>query len=200
MIFWDVLLLSIALAMDCFTVSIMSGVILKGHKDESFSTPQFRWTVGRMSFLFGFFQAAMPFLGWYGFKYFAQYIETFDHWIAFGLLAFLGVRMIRESFLPEEEQHFNPAKLRTQLSLAVATSIDALAIGISLACTEYREISSLAFPLTSIGLTSFFFGIMGNALGYRFGKRVAKHVKPELLGGIILILIGIKVLVSHLIG
>lgn len=198
--FWDVLLLSIALAMDCFTVSIMSGVIIKGHEHEGATTPQFKWIVGRMSFLFGFFQAAMPFLGWFGFKYFAQYIEAFDHWIAFGLLAFLGIRMIRESFLPEEEQHFNPGKLKTQLSLAVATSIDALAIGISFACTEYREIASLAFPLTCIGLTSFFFGIIGNALGYRFGKSVAKHIKPELFGGIILILIGIKVLISHLMG
>ena len=91
--------------------------------------------IARMAFLFGFFQAAMPLLGWLGISHFQAMIEAYDHWIAFSLLLLIGGNMIREAFGPEEEQHFNPRKLRTQLILAIATSIDALAIGISFACT-----------------------------------------------------------------
>lgn len=180
----EILLLSVALAMDCFTVSIVSGVILNNYK----------WRVIlMMSFLFGLFQAAMPFLGWLGTNQFAEYIETYDHWIAFGLLAFLGTRMIKESFAPEEEQKFNPAKLKTQMVMAVATSIDALAIGISFACTGYRTIRQLAFPLLAIGIASFLFGVLGQHLGIHFGNAIRKRIRPELLGGIILIIIGIKI-------
>lgn len=185
----DLLLLAVALAMDCFTVSIVSGVIVR----------RAQWgTILRMSFLFGLFQAAMPFIGWLGTTYFSQYIEACDHWIAFALLAFLGVRMIRESFQPEEEKKFDPTALRTQLVLAVATSIDALAVGITFACTGYCSARSLTFPLMIIGLVSLGFGIAGNLLGIRFGRSISRRLKPELFGGIILIAIGIKVLLSHL--
>lgn len=187
----DIVFLSIALAMDCFTVSIIAGVIMK----------KALWkTILRMSFLFGFFQALMPFLGWAGFTYFARYIEAFDHWIAFSLLAFLGIRMVHESLKPGEEMHFNPSKWQTQLTLAIATSIDALAIGISFACTEYTHLSLLARPLCVIGATSFLFGVVGCCLGVKSGSRISKRLKPEALGGIILIFIGTKVLLSHLLG
>jgi putative Mn2+ efflux pump MntP len=110
--------------------------------------------------------------------------------------------MIREAFSPEEEdsghQHFNPNQLRTQLLLAIATSIDALAVGISFACTGYQQLSQLVLPLVIIGVVSFLFSILGNKLGTRFGKAIARRLKPELLGGVILILIGVKILVSHL--
>lgn len=106
--------------------------------------------------------------------------------------------MIWESFGPEEEQHFNPRRLRTQLILAVATSIDALAIGISFACTGYNHLSQLTIPLIIIGVVSFLFSILGQHLGSRFGKAIARRLKPELFGGVILILIGVKILVSHL--
>ena len=189
--FLDILLLSIALAMDCFTVSIISGVILK----------EKRWgVITRMSFFFGLFQAAMPFIGWLGTKHFAQYIEAFDHWIAFGLLAFLGIRMIKESFEDNEDKHFNPTKIKTQLVLAVATSIDALAVGISFACTGYTSIGELCFPLWAIDIVSFLFGVIGNLLGIRFGSSIRKRLKPDLFGGIILIIIGVKILLSHLLG
>ena len=189
MIYLDILLLSVALAMDCFTVSIVSGVIVR----------QRRWSVIlRMSLLFGLFQALMPFLGWACIKHFAHYVEVYDHWIAFGLLAFLGIRMIKESFGPEEKQHFDPAQLRTQLVLAVATSIDALAVGISFACTGYTTFSQLAFPLWSIGIVSFLLGIIGYLLGIHFGCAIRKRLKPELLGGVILIFIGVKILLNHL--
>ena len=181
----DIILLAVALAMDCFTVSIVSGVMLSRR-------------VIRMAFLFGFFQAMMPLLGWLGISHFQAYMEAYDHWIAFSLLAFIGGKMIWESFGPEEEQHFNPSKLRTQLLLAVATSIDALAVGISFACTGFTMVSQLTMPLLIIGIVSLLFSIIGYHLGRRFGSIITRRLKPELFGGIILILIGVKILITHL--
>jgi putative Mn2+ efflux pump MntP len=125
-------------------------------------------------------------------------MEAYDHWIAFGLLGLIGGKMIWESFSPEEEHHFNPCRLRTQLLLAVATSIDALAVGISFACTGYTALSQLTLPLLLIGLVSFLFSIIGYHLGRCFGKTIIRRLNPELVGGTILILIGVKVLMSHL--
>lgn len=185
----DIWMLAIALAMDCFTVSIVSGVIVR----------RWLWSmILRIAFLFGLFQAMMPLIGWMATSHFSEQLEFIDHWIAFGLLAFIGGKMIRESFSPEEEQQFNPKNLHTQLLLAVATSIDALAIGISFACTGYRKFSQIAYPLFVIGLVSFLFSLFGYKLGVRFGKSIARKLKPELLGGIILIVIGIKILITHL--
>lgn len=182
----DICLLAVALAMDCFALSIVGGVIVR------------QGVIYRQSFLFGFFQALMPLVGWFGTSYFSDYIESIDHWIAFCLLAFIGGKMIKESFDPEEEQHFNPRLLRTQLLLSVAASIDALAIGISFACTGYREVSQLTVPLLIIGIASSLFSVLGFLLGTRFGGSVTRRLKPELFGGIILVLIGVKVLISHL--
>jgi len=187
----DIWFLALALAMDCFAVSIASGIIAKKHIGKMMI---------RMAFLFGFFQAAMPLIGWFGVSTFTSYIENVDHWIAFGLLTFLGGRMIRESFLPEEEKKIKPRKLKTQVVLAIATSIDALAVGISFACTGFSNLKMLVCPLLIIGFVSFVMSIIGVLLGVRFGKPIAKKLKPELLGGIILIFIGIKVLLSHLYG
>lgn len=185
----DIILLAIALAMDCFTVSIVSGVIVRRRL----------WRmIIQMAFLFGLFQALMPLIGWLATNHFSEHLEAVDHWIAFGLLAFIGGKMIRESFDDEEEQHFNPQNLNTQLLLAVATSIDALAIGISFACIGYSSLSQISLPLIVIGVVSFLFSVIGNLLGVRFGKSIARRLKPELLGGIILIVIGIKILLSHL--
>lgn len=187
----DIILLAVALAMDCLTVSIVSGVILgKSEKVEG--------SIIRMAFFFGFFQALMPLIGWLGISHFQTYMEAYDHWIAFALLAFIGGRMVWESFGPEEEQHFNPRKLRTQLLLAIATSIDALAVGISLACTGYTTIGQLTLPLIIIGVVSFLFSLIGYQLGTRFGRSIAHRLKPELIGGIILIGIGVKILIEHL--
>ena len=200
----DIILLAVALAMDCFTVSIVSGVIDHGDWHNDSSEAKIRVPVPviylRMAFLFGFFQAMMPLLGWLGISHFQAYMEAYDHWIAFGLLGFIGGRMIWESFGDEEDQHFNPSKLRTQLLLAVATSIDALAIGISFACTGFTELSQLTMPLLIIGIVSFLFSIFGYHLGRRFGKAITRRLKPELFGGIILVLIGLKILLSHLLG
>lgn len=188
---FDILLLSVALAMDCFAVSIVSGVVVRRR-----AWGVILWT----AFLFGLFQALMPLLGWSVTSGFRQYIEDYDHWIAFGLLAYLGVGMIRESVRPQEEQHFNPRSLKTQIIQAIATSIDALAVGISMAVMGYREMSELLLPLVVIGFGSFLLSIAGFLLGIRFGKSIRKQLKPELLGGVILLLIGIKILFTHLLG
>ena len=190
----DILLLAVALAMDCLTVSIVSGVIQLTASGKPLTVNL------RMAIFFGFFQAMMPLIGWLGVSHFQSYLEAYDHWIAFGLLAFIGGRMIWESVSPEEEQHFNPRRLQTQLLLAVATSIDALAVGISFACTGYTSISQLTLPLIIIGVVSFLFSLIGYQLGTRFGRSIAHRLKPELLGGVILIGIGVKILAEHLFG
>ena len=189
--FLDIALLSVALAMDCFTVSIVCGISCR------------RWMprlMLQMSVLFGIFQALMPLIGWLGTSLFSQYLEAVDHWIAFGLLSFLGGRMIRESVSSgnNEEHHSIPSALTTQLLLAVATSIDALAIGISFACTGYKTVAQLSFPLVVIGVGSFLFSVLGNRLGIRFGIAIRRKLNPELFGGLVLIFIGIKVLLTHI--
>ena len=188
----DIILLAVALAMDCLTVSIVSGVLLGGEIKEEGGK------MIRMAFLFGFFQALMPLIGWLGISYFQSFIEDYDHWIAFSLLAIIGGRMVWESLNPAEEQHFNPRRLRTQLLLAIATSIDALAVGISFACTGYTSLGQLTLPLVIIGVVSFLFSLIGYQLGARFGRSIAHRLKPELMGGIILIGIGVKILIEHL--
>ena len=187
---FDLLLLSVALATDCFTVSLMSGVMLRRALTAA---------ILRMALLFGVFQAAMPLAGWLGTAHFSQYLEAVDHWIAFGLLAFIGGKMIKESFDDDDSQpSFNPLRLRTQLLLAVATSIDALAVGISMACLGYDHITALTLPLVMIGTASVVMSIAGYWLGVRFGRIVARRIKPELTGGLVLVFIGIKVLLSHI--
>ena len=217
--------------MDCFAVSIASGVILtpSSPKGEGSPTPgpsnvgkesptpnpspvgrgtrkAFLTRGGleeafRLSVLFGLFQAGMPLVGWICTNWLAERIEAYDHWIAFGLLVFLGGRMIRDAFSDEEEaHHFDPTNWWTGIVLAVATSIDALAVGISLAVTGYHTIRQLAMPLIAIGVGSFLFAMIGHWLGMRFGSSIRRRLQPELLGGIILIGIGVKVLVTHLAG
>jgi len=213
MTLFDLIFLAIALAMDCFAVSIACGVILrqalqksKTAEDQPLATRAARKaqsaatvkTVVRMALLFGLFQAMMPLIGWLATTHFQRYIEAYDHWIAFSMLLFLGLRMVRSAFLPEEAPHTNPTRLTTQVTLAIATSIDALAVGISFACTGYSALAQLTLPLLLIGLASFLLTIVGHALGLRFGSAIARRLRPELLGGLILIFIGVKVLLSHL--
>lgn len=185
----DITFLALALAMDCFTVSIVSGVIIRKYILS---------VILRMAVMFGLFQAMMPFIGWLGTSYFSHYLESVDHWIAFGLLAFLGGKMIKDSFGSEEEAHFDPSKLTSQLLFAVATSIDALAVGISFACLGYKNIEQLTLPLIVIGVCSFVMSILGNILGVMCGKSIVKRLKPEFIGGVILLLIGFRILYEHI--
>lgn len=184
----EIWLLAVSLAIDCFTVSVTSGIILKNVYWRTFLT---------IGIFFGVFQAAMPFIGWICTKSFYQYIEAYDHWIAFALLSFIGIKMIREFFNKDEEQSsFNPQKLTVITTLAIATSIDALAVGISLTLTGFNTMYSLVYPLTAIGVTSFVLSVTGCLIGVFFGRKF--KLRMELPGGLILIGIGIKILIEHL--
>ena len=184
----EIWLLAISLAMDCFTVSVTSGIIL--HK--------IKWNILlKMAFFFGLFQAVMPFLGWLGISFFSASIKAYDHWIAFGLLSYIGFHMVREHFDKDKSCTFDPTRLKVILMLAVATSIDAFAIGISFGVTGFDTLSSLFFPLIAIGVTSFVLSIAGGLIGACFGRKY--HFYSELFGGVILIGIGIKILVVHLV-
>ncbi len=183
----EIWLLAFSLAMDCFTVSITSGIIMR----------RIWWrTILTMSFFFGLFQAAMPLIGWFCASRFYHLIEKFDHWIAFGLLSFLGIRMIKENFSKEDKCCFDPTRMKVILTLAVATSIDALAVGISFAFVGMETITSILAPIAIIGFVSFGMSIIGNLVGIYLGKHINLHT--ELWGGLILIGIGTKILIEHL--
>lgn len=184
----EIWLLAIGLAMDCFTVSVASGIILK----------QIQWRpMLIMAFFFGAFQAIMPLVGWSCTNALSSLIESFDHWIAFGLLAFLGGKMIWESFKGEAEcHHFNPVCLKVVLILAVATSIDALAVGISFVCLGMNTVHSILSPVLLIGGVSFVLSLFGLLIGVFCGRRF--HWPVERWGGMILIAIGCKILYEHL--
>ena len=186
----EIWLLAIGLAMDCLAVSIASGIILK----------RIQWRpMLVMAFFFGLFQAIMPLLGWLGASTFSHLIESVDHWIAFAILAFLGGRMIKESFKEDDCcQRFNPASLKVVITMAIATSIDALAIGVSFAFLGIKSCSSILYPVGIIGFVSFLMSLIGLIFGIRFGCGIARKLRAELWGGIILILIGTKILIEHL--
>ena len=142
----------------------------------------------------------MPLIGWICANTFSHLIEDIDHWIAFAILAFLGGRMVRESFKEEECRHeYDPTNLRVVTMLAIATSIDALAIGVSFAFLGMKNTSDIIPSVGIIGFVSLVLSLMGLGLGIRFGCGITKRLKPDFLGGIILIIIGIKILVEHLI-
>ena len=186
----EIWLLAIGLAMDCFAVSIASGIILKRIQWKPMLT---------MALAFGFFQALMPLLGWIGASTFSHPIESVDHWIAFGILAFLGGRMIIESFKDEDcRQDINPASLKVVFTMAVATSIDALAVGVSFAFLGIRDYSAILYPIGIIGLVSFVMSLIGLFFGIKCRCGIARKLRAELWGGIILILIGVKILIEHL--
>lgn len=180
-------LIAVSLAMDCFTVSVTSGIILRQFKWKTFLT---------MAFFFGLFQALMPLPGWYGARRFSHLIEAYDHWIAFGILTFLGLRMIKEYFKKDERCCFDPTRLKVILALSVATSIDAMAVGISFAFTGIRSASDLLCPLTVIGLVSFVMSLSGGLAGIFFGRRW--NLRIEWVGGLVLIGIGVKIVIEHL--
>ena len=182
-------ILAVALAMDCFAVSVASGVTFK----------RVLWRpMLAMAFLFGFFQAFNPLLGWAATDRFRYLIESFDHWIAFSILLFLGVRMIIDSFKDEEDVVLNPRSPKVMFTLAIATSIDALAVGVSFSCAGIQTVEALFYPLVVIGFVSFVLTLAGLFVGIFFGRRFARSLRAELWGGIILILIGVRVLCEHL--
>ena len=185
---FDLILLSVALAMDCFTVSITSGLI------------QRRLVVRTMlvtALMFGLFQGLMPLIGWAGMSLFSEALVRWDHWIAFGLLAFLGGRMILSGLRPDDSENaFDPTKFGTTLTMAVATSIDALAVGLSFGCAGYTTFTSILLPIIIIAAGSFLFTVVGFMIGAFAGRRI--NFPVEIIGGIILIGIGVKILIEHL--
>lgn len=182
--FWELLLLGVGLSMDAFAVSVCKGLAMKK------ATLKAELTCGLW---FGSFQALMPLIGFFLGTLFADAIQAFDHWIAFGLLALIGFNMLKEAFGDEEENADADLSVKTMFVMAVATSIDALAVGISLAMAGNVNIF---IAITLIGITTFLLSAVGVAVGNIFGSRYEK--KAEIAGGVILILLGIKILLEHL--
>ena len=184
--FVELLLLAVGLSMDAFSVSVCKGLGMR----------KVNWNVAlALAVAFGGFQAGMPVIGWALGSQFLWLIEPVDHWIAFFLLAFIGGNMIREALSGEEEDDGGPVDhvdLPELLMLAIATSIDALTVGIAFASLSVNIWASVAL----IGVTTFAFSIAGVLIGNQFGMRYRKP--SQIAGGIILILIGTKVLLEHL--
>jgi len=180
-----VLAISTGLAMDCFAVSISAGACNK--KFTLFNTL-------KIALMFGFFQAAMTLAGWLGGTGFLKYVEKFSGIIAFALLLIIGIRMIVESFKKEEEKNINYCSTKVLAVLAIATSIDALAAGISFSFLK----SAPVFPVIAIGAASFIFSLAGVYAGKKTGELLGS--KAELAGGVILIVIGAKTLIENLAG
>jgi len=180
----EIVIIALGLAMDAFAVSLCAGT--------NSETAGFRPTF-RLSFHFGLFQFLMPVIGWYAGIQIADYIEDFDHWIALILLSYVGIKMIKSGFDNTGNIKKNDiSKGKSLIILSIATSIDALAIGLSLALLKV----DIWYPAIIIGIITGFlslFGVrLGNRLGFEFGK------KMEIMGGIILILIGMKIVLEHL--
>lgn len=185
--YWEILLTGVALAMDAFAVSICKGIKM----------PKLRKShIVIIAVFFGGFQMLMPLIGWLLGSQFVQYISKFDHWIAFALLAFIGVKMAIESFKHDEEDCCkcdSKLDLKELVVLAIATSIDALAVGITFAL--YPDINILP-SISIIGIVTFVICAGGVVIGHKFGAKFKS--KAELLGGIVLVIIGLKLLIEGL--
>ena len=184
--FAELFLLAVGLSMDAFAVSLCKGLSMKKATLKASAT---------CGLWFGGFQALMPLIGFFLGSMFAGVIESFDHWVAFGLLAIIGFNMLKEAFCKCECCEEGDADLspKTMFVMAVATSIDALAVGISLAMAGDVNI---IVAVTLIGITTFLLSALGVKVGNVFGSRYEK--KAQLAGGVILILLGIKILLEHL--
>ena len=180
-----IIVIAVGLAMDAFAVSIVSGSLYKQLKVRH---------ALRMAVFFGGFQSFMPLVGSLAGLSIREYIADYDHWVAFGLLGTVGWKMIYESFKIESaEKNLNPSNILVLLALAVATSIDALAIGITLSLI----VSSIAIAVIIIGFVTFVLSFLGVFIGKRFGHFF--EGKIEAVGGFILICLGVKILIEHLV-
>lgn len=181
--FFELFLIAVGLSMDAFAVSVCKGLSVKKVKVKY---------VLITGLFFGGFQAAMPLIGFFLGKQFQSLITSVDHWIAFVLLALIGFNMIRESRSREEECLNDSFRIKTMLPLAVATSIDALAVGITFAFLRVDIAPAVSF----IGATTFVLSAIGLRIGNVFGMRY--KAKAEFFGGVVLILMGLKILLEHL--
>ena len=179
-----IVLIAVGLAMDAFAVSIVTGSVYQELRIKH---------ALRMALFFGAFQAVMPLVGSLAGLGLKGHVEAWDHWIAFGLLAFVGGKMIFEAFeIKSAEKNLDPSNLLILLTLSIATSIDALAVGFTLSLLT----TSLTLAVSIIGLITFGLSYLGVSIGKRFGHFF--EAKIEVLGGLILIGIGVKILVEHL--
>lgn len=187
---FEIFLTGVALAMDAFAVSICKGIKMK----------KLKWShLVIIAIFFGGFQMLMPLLGWLLGSQLVQYIEKFDHWIAFGLLAFIGGKMAIESFKKDEDEcdcckDAQKLDLKELFVLAIATSIDALAVGITFAL--YPDVNIVS-AISVIGIVTFVICSGGVLIGHKFGAKFKS--KAEFCGGIVLIIIGLKLLIEGLI-
>jgi len=178
-----ILLIALGLAMDSFSVAIANGL----------ATKTFKITKAlKISVFFGFFQAIMPIIGWYAGVHILDLISDYDHWVAFFLLTFIGSRMIYESIRKESNRLVSSLSIKVLLILSIATSIDALAVGLSLSLLKV----SIIIPAIVTGVVTFSLSFFGVYLGGRFGRVLKNRV--ESLGGLILVAIGLKILFEHL--
>jgi len=183
--FLSVFLIALGLSADCFVVALTRGI---SKIDHSWSR------ILRVSFSFGLFQALMPVLGWLAGRTVVELIANYDHWVAFAMLAIVGIRMLWESFRPERSQGKEVDITRGLLliTLSVATSIDALAVGLSFAFLNIN----IALASPTIGAVAFVITIIGFKLGKKDNKLTGK--RAEAIGGIILLAIGLRILLSHI--
>ena len=179
----ELFLISIGLSLDAFAVSIAAGVRMKRFRMDH---------AVRMALLFGGFQAFMPILGWYAGGRIESFAARYDHWIAFMLLTAIGVKMVYEAVKLEEKEKIDFQHLFTLFILAVATSLDALAVGFSLSFLRVAIVG----PAVVIGIITFLFSLCGVAIGNKVGHFFEKKI--GILGGLILIGIGLKILLEHL--
>lgn len=183
--FLELFILAVGLSMDAFAVSVCKGLAMKKAPAKAMLTCG-AW--------FGGFQALMPLIGYFLGTLFIDAISAIDHWVAFALLALIGINMLREALGKDEEETPDAdLSVRTMFVMAVATSIDALAVGISLAMAG---VSNIFLAVLLIGATTFVLSAIGVKVGSVFGSRYEK--KAEIVGGIILILLGVKILLEHL--
>ena len=180
----EITIIAIGLSMDAFAVSITLGLSVKKPKVIEYLIP---------GIYFGFFQALMPFIGYFTGTLFASKIINFDHWVAFILLGLIGGKMIKDSFSKEEvEVKENPFRFVKMLLLAIATSIDALTVGLTFAFFQIN----IYIAVLIIGFTTFIISIGGVKIGNLFGVRFKS--KAEFIGGAVLVILGFKILIEHL--
>lgn len=185
----ELLLLGVGLSMDAFAVSVCKGLAMKRSSVKAGLT---------CGIWFGGFQALMPLIGFFLGSMFAEAIQSVDHWVAFGLLVLIGVNMLREAFSPEEDGGCSECadadlSVKTMFVMAVATSIDALAVGISLAMAG--DVAIFA-AVGIIGVCTFTLSAVGVGVGSVFGSRFEQ--KAQIAGGVILVILGVKILLEHL--
>lgn len=182
----ELILISIGLAMDAFAVSVCKGL--------AFGKPKF-YRMAIVGLYFGFFQMAMPLIGYFIGSTFASYISSFDHWIAFALLLIIGVHMIVSAIRDKEETVTDTMKPGEMILLAIATSIDALAVGVSFSMIGFN-VGGIFIATGTIGIITFILSGLGVFIGGLFGSKNKKIA--EIVGGSILVLIGLKILLSDL--